>query len=142
MCNIDRELEGNILLALSPGGGFRLVAADQSDCLGGSGRFADGSWITVMANARPAATLPFCQRAIFDSGGSSAIRRAVHKVQQAASALDAAVASVPYEWWRESGIDPPRVEKELADRSRRIGDILNINQWENLRDDIQGGHLL
>ena len=63
LCNIDRELEGNILLALSPDGRFRLVAADQSDCLGGSGRFADGSWITVMANARSrgnASVLPAC----------------------------------------------------------------------------------
>ena len=95
-----------------------------------------------MANARPAATLPFCQRAIFDSGGSSAIRSAVEKVQKAASELDGAVATVPHDWWRESGIDPSRVRKELADRSRRIGDILNISQWENLRDDIQGGYLL
>ena len=63
LCNIDRELEGNILLALSPDGRFRLVAADQSDCLGGSGRFADGSWITVMANAQSrgnASVLPAC----------------------------------------------------------------------------------
>ncbi len=43
--------------------------------------------------------------------------------------------------------DEPGVEhvvkfRELAARSRRIGDILNISQWENFRDDIQGGHLL
>jgi len=142
LCNIDRELEGNTLLTLAPDGRFHLIAADQSDCLGGSGRFADGSWSKVIASPAPAPTLPFCQRAIFDSGGAPAISRSVAKVQEAASQLGAAIAAVPDVWWRETGIDPARVQAELETRSRRIPDILNIRQWENLLNDIQGGHLL
>ena len=142
LCNIDRELEGNTLLMTSAGGRFRLIAADHSDCFGGAGRLADGSWSSVLENSAPADTLEFCQRAILDSGGATALDRSVTRVHQAASRLAESIAEVPPDWWRETGIDPERVRKMLESRSRRIADILNIRQWENMSDDIQGGYLL
>ena len=142
LCNIDRELDGNTLLTPIVGGRFGLIAADQSDCLGGSGRLADGTWTKVLEKEVPAPSIEICQRAIFDSGGADALRRAVAKICRATDRLDEAIASVPPDWWLEANTHPEAIREALEVRSRRMEPILNILLWEGLTDDIQGGHLL
>src|SRR5437899_2088703 len=79
---------------------------------------------------------------LLDAGGALALVRSVAKVHQSARRLADAIARVPLEWWRETGVDSQQLRNGLESRSRRIAEILNIRQWESVFDDIQGGHLL
>jgi hypothetical protein len=115
--------------------------ANQSDCFGGAGRFADGTWKRVLAEHGAAETVSFWQRVVFDCGGASALRSAVAKVRQAARGLGDVLAAVPSAWWTEAQIDPREVQAELEQRLPRLEEIINIQQWEGLSHDIQGGHL-
>jgi hypothetical protein len=142
LCTTDRTLEGNTLLVPASPTQVHLIAADQSDCFGGAGRFADGSWQRVLGEPRAAASVSFWQRVVFDCGGVAALREAMAKVQQAARHLEHVFASVPSAWWGEAQIDPPAVKAALEERLRRLGEIINVQQWEGLSHDIQGGQLL
>lgn len=141
-CNTDRSTDGNTLLALDRGGKLRMIAADQSDCFGGAGRFADGSWQGVLEKGNAAQSVDFLSAAIFAGKGVPAIQTAVDKVRIAAEHLDESLACVPVEWWTGAGIDPKAVKQTLNSRCRRLPDILNLKQWEGLDDVIEGGHLL
>jgi hypothetical protein len=142
LCNIDRDLQGNTLLALASGGRFHLIAADQSDCFGGSGQFCGGTWKRVLEKPDAAPSFGFLQEAIFGSGGASSIRQSLEKVGRAVAQLDAAFTAVPAEWWPEAQIDPQEVRQALEERSGRLASILRLDQWEGLDRDIQGGQHL
>jgi hypothetical protein len=142
-CNIDRGSEGNTLLTPMRGGVFSLIAADQSDCFGGSGRAADGSWQRVMSDDRPGQALPFLDRAVYDQGGGKAIRASISKVQAAASRIETVLDEVPQDWW----LRVPELRKEalmhaLAERAQRMGTILDLQKWEDMDNATRGGQIL
>lgn len=142
LCNIDRDLLGNTLLALASGGRFNLIAADQSDCFGGSGLFSDGTWQKVLEKSGAAPSFGFLPQAIFSSGGSSSIRQALEKVGRAVAQMDSAFTVVPADWWAEAQIDPHAVQQALTARHERLPSILGLDHWEGLERAIQGGQPL
>jgi hypothetical protein len=140
-CTTDRTVTGNLLLEYDGAGKAHLIAADQSDGFGGAGRFADGSWRTVLNASKAAETVPFYQAAILHCGAQG-LEQAIAKVQQAMNQVDAALQEVPPAWWPQGHIDPQEVRDGLDRRSRRLNDILNLKTWQGLGDDTQGAHLL
>lgn len=142
LCNIDRNTYGNILLAHDRGGMFLLIAADQSDCFGGSGCLADGSWDGILRTRGPAKSVAFWQEAIYAAGGKVAIQAAMDRVKLAEKQLDGAIRSVPRSWWQTVGLDSRHVTRAMAERRRRLPEILNLRVWEGLSDAINGGHPL
>jgi hypothetical protein len=142
VCNVDRDLEGNTLLTPATNGRFLVIAADQSDCFGGAGSFADGSWRRFLGERGAAESVPFLQRAIFECGGARSLKVGLEKVNSAVGHLDEAMSAVPAEWWRETEIAPAQVAEILRERARRLPTILNIQQWEGLEHDARGGQLL
>jgi hypothetical protein len=141
-CNIDRDAEGNTLLARGQGGKFELIGADQSDCFGGAGILADGTWRRVFERAEAAASFEFLQQLLYASGGASALRCALEKVSRAIAQLDLALAAVPAAWWPEAGINPGELRQALEARAGRLSAIVRLNDWEGLDRDLQGGQLL
>ena len=142
LCNTDRTVEGNILMTPASMTTVRLIAADHSDCFGGAGRFADGSWKKVLREQRAAQAVSFLDRAIFQAGGGGSLQDAICKVRQGATQLTQVIAAVPDLWWQVAAIQPQEVIDELNARLRRIEDILGVKRWEGLADDIQGGRRL
>jgi hypothetical protein len=142
LCTTDRILEGNVLMTPVSSTKVRLIAADQSDCFGGAGRLADGSWKKVLAERGAAESVSFLQRVIFEVGGVSAIKAAIAKVRMAAGQMRQAMGSVPPAWLQAAGVDPGELTTALDARQRRLEDILNIKNWEGLTDDLKGGQLL
>lgn len=138
--NLDRKTYGNTLLALAPGGKFHLIAADQSDCFGGSGRFADGTWRKVLNVERPAETLDCLDAAILECGVQG-LHLAIEKTRTAFRSVDAAMDAVPQLWWQLAKIDRRAVRAALDQRVRRMETILNVKHWEGLGDVKGQGHL-
>lgn len=139
-CNIDRKTDGNTLLALAAGGKFHLIAADQSDCFGGAGRFADGTWRKVLNEDRPAETLDCLDAAILECGVQG-LHLAIEKTRTAFRSVDAAMDAVPQLWWQLAKIDRRAVRAALDQRMRRMETILNVKHWEGLGDVKGQGHL-
>ena len=76
VCNLDRNVWGNILLKpVGRSGKLRLIAADQSDCFCGSGVFADGSWRTRMQRERAVGPKLLIE-AVASTGGQVGILKA------------------------------------------------------------------
>jgi hypothetical protein len=142
LCTTDREVYGNILLQHRGGDRYALIAADQSDCFGGAGAFADGTWKKQLEKPNAAASLDFLDRAIMDLGGAAALRHAIAKVDAAAKQLRTVIALVPPEWWKEAGIDPDEVKNALERRHRKLDSILDLKKWEGLGHATRGGRLL
>jgi hypothetical protein len=142
LCTTDRKSEGNLLLVPASARQFHLIAADQSDCFGGAGRFADGSWKQVLTERGAAESVSFWQGVVFDCGGASALRDAAEKVGQAARKLEDVLAEIPPDWWKTAQLEPKEVKEALDRRQRRLTEILDIQQWEGLAHDTQGGQLL
>lgn len=141
-CTTDRSVYGNILLEHIGGGKYHLVAADQSDGFGGAGRLADGSWKKCLQEPKAAETLNFLDRAIYDGGGSSALKIAVAKVEQSAKMLQEVVDQVPQAWWSEVDIGPREIKDALEQRLDKLDTILDLKKWEGLDHATQGGRLL
>lgn len=141
-CNIDRVVDGNILLV--PGkGGFKLIAADQSDCFGGSGRIADGSWRRVLADGRPASAVSFLDQAIYNKSGGKAVNSAIDKVRAAFTRIDGVLEQVPECWWNSvPRLNMRELRDALDNRLRRLPIILDVKKWEDLDDATRQGHIL
>jgi hypothetical protein len=140
LCTTDRTVRGNVLLR-AQGQKAYLIAADHSDCFGGAGRFADGTWRSVLDNDKAAESTPFLPTAIFQTGADKALAAAIQKVHQALGQMDAAIADVPAVWWQQATIDPREVRDRLERRAGRLNDILKIQQWRGIGDDTQGAHV-
>jgi hypothetical protein len=130
LCNIDREVEGNILLSLSTGGRFRVIAADQSDCFCGASVFCSGGFQEAMRVRRSASSVPLLVDVIFRDGGPPAIRRACAEVRATVPRIQEALELVPPAWWNLSSRRPADVREILEFRAGRLEEILNPNQWE------------
>ena len=128
--NIDRERQGNTLLSLASGGRFHLIAADQSDCFGGTSNFVDGQFSARFAKQGKAPAPKPLVAAIAKSGGRSAVAEAVRRVRNATDQVSAALSSVPAQWWRESGISPGFVLSALMARAEGLDSIIKPSEWE------------
>jgi hypothetical protein len=126
--DIDREIQGNILLALS-GSGFKIIAADQSDCFCGSKNFCSREFTKLMSRAGTASSVRFLPTVIQRNGGPTAIRSAIKEVHDCMKHIATVLALVPSSWWRISRIDPSHVEQALISRAQRLEDILKPSQW-------------
>ena len=142
LANVDREIEGNLLLSLGENGKFHLIAADQSDCLCGSETLCSGGWSQAMRSRGAASTVPFWNRAVYHCGGGKALRKALDRADKAAKKLDAALSRVPEAWWHEAHLDADSIRTELDRRYRRLEEIIELKQWEGLKNATQGGKLL
>ena len=131
VCNIDRNNEGNMLLKVGKGKKLGLIAADQSDCFCGSEAMASGEWEGRFLN-RPASECKFAIDAVGLSGGLSALRRAIRRAEQSLAQFDAAANEIPGEWWRQSGLDPGRIQRKLNERVNRLPQILPLEQFPEL----------
>jgi hypothetical protein len=120
LCNIDREIEGNILLSLATRGRFHLIAADQSDCFCGD----------AMRTRGPASSVPFLPNVIYRNGGPNAIRRSIVEVRAIIPQLRAVFDLIPESWWQRALLTADAVGDVLASRANRLEEILNPTQWE------------
>ena len=89
-----------------------------------------------------ASTVPFWNRAVYDCGGGKALRKALDRADKAAKKLDAALARVPEAWWHEAHLDADSIKNELDRRYGRLEDIIDLKQWEGLKNATQRGTLL
>lgn len=141
LCNIDRHLDGNVLMAQKKAGLWSLIAADQSDCFCGSGVFADGTWRKKFVERGLADGPKIRESAMLDCG-MMALWDAVQKVSTAAKQVGRAIEEVPALWWTEAAVDPAHVETAINDRARRISDIVNPRFWGNMQDAIKDGIII
>lgn len=95
LANIDREVEGNILLTLAASGKFRTIAADQSDCFCGASVFCSDGFSAAMEKRGPASSVAFLPQIIFNHGGPVAIRRAVADARYTSGRIEEALGLVP-----------------------------------------------
>jgi hypothetical protein len=130
LANIDREVDGNILLSLATGGRFHVIAADQSDCFCGSSTFCSGAFARSMETRGHASSVSFLPRVILENGGPRAVRQAASEARYSAGRVGAALALVPESWWRVSSLTPNVVGDVLERRAYRLEEILNPSQWE------------
>lgn len=130
LANIDREVEGNILLSLSANGKFRVIAADQSDCFCGASVFCSGGFRHAMANRGAASSVRFLPQVIFENGGPKAIRRAIDEVRYFVRQVREALALVPGAWWVRSTIGTEDIRQALEARANRLEETLNPREWE------------
>ena len=129
--NTDREVYGNILLVASRSGKFKLIAADQSDCLCGAGTFASTGFETAMRNIRrTASTVAFLPQVIFQSGGAEPIRAVISRIETAVKKIDEVLGLVPIPWWIVADIDPACIKRALLGRAQRLEEILNPITWD------------
>jgi len=128
--NVDREVEGNILLSLAGSGKFRAIAADQSDCFCGSATFCSSTLREAMERRGPSSSVSFLPQVIFDHGGPHAIRKAIGEVRYASHKVREALGLVPPNWWVQANIDADQVRELLEARADRLEDILRPSQWE------------
>jgi hypothetical protein len=104
VCNLDRNVWGNILLKpVGRSGKLRLIAADQSDCSCGSGVFADGSWRIRMQRERAVGPKPLIE-AVASTGGQVGILKAIEVTAQSLKAVRSAFEQVPAAWWAKASI--------------------------------------
>jgi len=130
LCNIDREIEGNILLTLATKGRFHLIAADQSDCFCGASVFCSSGFRNAMKNRGPAPSVSFLPYVIFKHGGPNVIRKTAAEVRGILPRLPEILGLIPESWWQRSGLTPKIVYEALVARANRLEDILNPSQWE------------
>jgi len=130
--NIDREVEGNILLSLTSSGKFRVIAADQSDCFCGSAMFCSNGLRRGMEQRGPSSSVSFLAQVIFDHGGPTAIRKAAGDVRYACNKVEEILNLVPADWWTKANINAREVLELLEARANRLEDILKPGQWEVL----------
>lgn len=138
--NTDRETHGNILMRLDTRARWRLIAVDQSDGFGGAGRLSDGSVPYDTFGRAP--SWPCLPAAVFDAGGSRAVRKSIDDVRRAAGHLGRAVARVPEAWWGEAGAEPDSICEGLTRRAQRMEDTVRVRQWEEATDAGKGGRVL
>ena len=145
LMNIDREVHGNIAM-IQNGGAFHLLAADQSDCFLGSGRFAGGSCFRECqkhGSAKYDGIFKFVDRAVGDYGCSrlhytlSQIQEAVRSVQKAAPKVVEAVCLVPQDWWKQAQIAPHDVVSCLTERANSMRRIVDVDRMEGMHRAIQ-----
>ncbi len=135
--NTDRGNHGNMLMRPGSKGRWHLIAVDQSDCFGGSGRMADGS--SSFAAAAPAESCPLLPGAIWLAGGKRAVRKSIDAVRRAVKYVRAAMERVPEEWWEEAHLDSHVLQNGLARRSQCMEDIVRVREWEEGIDDVLEG---
>lgn len=138
--NIDREVDGNTLLALASGSKFDVIAADQSDCFCGATVFGSSGWVETFLGrglAQPASSRltdaimardPFCFEAAF------------RRLKQAFSGISAALAAVPNEWWRDAKISPADVERALDERHQKVRGLFAPLLSGGLAQMLSGGY--
>jgi len=139
--NIDRATYGNILMARDHRGKWQLVACDQSDCFGGSGRFADGSFMGIAEGNVPSESCSCLIEAIYRTDGR-AVSRAVDRITGALGSVQSAVERVPDQWWDQSAVKPEEVERCLNLRCRMLPDICQAKKWGDINDACRGGYIL
>jgi hypothetical protein len=127
--DIDRDTNGNVLLAIANSGKFDVIAADQSDCFCGAETFCSGDFEKRMSRYGKAESVGFLARIIFQHGGPSAIRSTIDEVMQCLKHIPEVISSVPKKWWEVSRIDPTTVEEALIRRADRLEDILKPSEW-------------
>jgi hypothetical protein len=130
LANIDREIDGNILLSLASGGEFHVIAADQSDCFCGAIVFCSNGFARAMATRGTASSVRFLPRLILENGGPRVIREIIGEVRYYAGRLGAALELVPASWWVMSGLTARQVGEALETRAHRLEDIMNPSTWE------------
>lgn len=140
LSNIDRQVDGNTLLALAHGSKFEVIASDQSDCFCGAGVFGSPGWVdTFLARglAPPAnkrltdvimARNPFCFEPAFK------------RLKQAFSCISASLAAVPNEWWRDAQINPGDVERALDERHQKVRGLFAPLQSGGLAQMLSGAY--
>jgi hypothetical protein len=127
--NIDREVDGNILLSLGSAGKFRVIAADQSDCFCGAAVFCSDGFRSAMENRGPASSVSFLTELIWRHGGARPIRTSIAEVRATLPRVEEAISLVPQAWWHNSGLTPQEVTRSLSQRAERLESILNPRQW-------------
>jgi len=138
--NVDRMNYGNILMSPDGRGRWRLTAADQSDCFGGSRTFSSGS--APYATRGCLEPYKFLERAVTEAGGIRSIRKSIDGVRKAAGYLELAITRIPDSWWSQSGVIPGLVIDGLRQRASRIEEIIKVAYWEGISDAGRGGTVL
>jgi hypothetical protein len=128
--NIDRANEGNILLQHAGGGKFHVIAADQSDCFGGTTEFISRHFPINFRKLGKANAPKILASAIWRAGGKKPILRAIEKAIDTVSTIPEILASVPEEWWHGASVDPGALEKALVARSEDLDSIIQPRMWE------------
>jgi hypothetical protein len=128
--NIDRANEGNILLQHAGGGTFHVIAADQSDCFGGTDAFGSEHFPRHFMNLRTADAPKILPAAIWKSGGTKCLNMAIAKVTEILSTIPRILASVPSEWWHQASINPTVLESALMSKSQQLEQIIQLRRWE------------
>jgi hypothetical protein len=132
VCNIDRELDGNTLMVYEGGKGFYVIAADQSDCFGGSESLSNGRWKAVMKANRAASSVSVLDQAICHLGPDS-VRTAIEKVRSSNSQSAQAMKSIPRSWWQVANLSQDDLRNALNDRISRLENIVDLQRWSSLK---------
>ena len=143
LMNIDRTIYGNLLMFhASSSPVWSLLAADQSDCFCGAAEFQSGRYIGEAGNRGAAGTFgELLDRTLLEHG-AQAIREAIDRVTTATMSLDTAFDRVPEDWWAKAQVDRLELKDCMLGRARRLPEIVKLQEWEGLADDINGGQLL
>jgi hypothetical protein len=128
--NIDRQVIGNILLQHVGQDKFQIIAADQSDCFGGTSEFCSSDFPKNFLERGRAPAPRILPTAIAKYGGRTAITDAIAKVQTVATEVQAVISTVPSAWWRGAAIQPSLLKEALTARLLRLSSIINPAEWE------------
>jgi hypothetical protein len=129
VCNIDREIRGNLmLLPRGPSLKLRVLPADNSDCFCGSLAFSNGQWRDLMRRRGPASGI-LVLPAIAAIGGEIGLRIAMQTVRAALDSIGGSFDQVPPEWWVAASIQPEQVEETLWERMDALPELINVAQW-------------
>jgi hypothetical protein len=141
LMNLDRIVQGNILLEVDPQGKAHLIAADQSDCFLGAGALADGSCFGRSRGHGAAPYLPLLELTFLQLGVAP-LRQVVERIRGVGEIVPEATARVPEEWWRQANGSPQTIIDCLAERASRIDRIVELEKWEGITGATQGGRRL
>jgi hypothetical protein len=128
--NIDRERNGNTLLQYAGGAKFHVIAADQSDCFGGTANFCSETFPSRFLKQGRASAPGVLAGAIAAAGGRSAVAEAIRRVQGVAMEVTGLISTVPSSWWSQAKIQPGAVLSALRTRAESLPAIIKPADWE------------